>query len=36
MVLRGHKTIIKVLFKHGAKTYISSSKGDITQLERNI
>jgi len=35
-VLREHKTIIEVLFKHGAKTYISSSKGNITQLESKI
>jgi len=28
-VLRGYKTIIEVLFKHSAKTYIFSFKGDI-------
>ena len=32
-VLGGHKTIVKVLFKYGAKTHIFSSKGDIAQLE---
>jgi len=36
VVFREHKTIVKVLFKHGAKTYISSFKGDIAQLESEI
>ena len=36
IVLRGHKTIVKVLFKYGAKTYIFSSKSNITQLESEI
>jgi len=36
IVLGGHKAIVKVLFKHGAKTYISGSKGDIAKLEREI
>jgi len=35
-MLRGHKTIVKVLFKHGAKTYIFGSKGNIAQLENKI
>jgi ankyrin repeat protein len=35
-VLRGHKTIVEVLFKHGTKTHISSSKGNIAQLKRKI
>ena len=35
-VLRGHKAIIKVLFKHSTKTHISGSKGDIAKLKREI